>query len=314
MSTIPVSAIIPTKDRLDVLIRTLDSLSMQSTKPSEVIIVDGSVDDFSELVGKSKIADGTIKLIYQKAIKNGAANQRLQGMNLASHPFIWFLDDDIILEEDCAKRLFEGFSYQENVGAVNAMIVNQRYTKPGFVTRCMYRIMHPNKLTTYAGKIIGPAWNLLPEDEPGLPDYVACEWLNTTCTIYRREAMPNPVFAEFFQGYSMFEDVTLSVMIGKNHILLNARTARIFHDSQPGSHKNSIVEMSAMTLVNRYYVMTRVLKRKGVGHNFKLLVLELFGMIGSLRSGQGRRSLPGVLKGKISGVKQILKLNRDESI
>ena len=301
--TIGVSTIIATRDRPDFLRRTLSQLVSQSFQPSQIIIIDASENDETKKA-IDEFKDSELNTIYVKTQKSGAASQRIVGLEHASEPFIWFLDDDIIMDEECSKKLWEGFA-DNNVGAVNAMISNQRYTKPGRITRFMYLLMHGKKSGTYAGKVIGPAWNLLPEDEPGLPDYVKCEWLNTTCTMYKRKAMPSPVFANFFRGYSMFEDLTLSVTIAKHHTLLNARTARIFHDSQPGTHKDNVIEMSCMALVNRYYVMTRVLKRYGLKYNVKLLLLESFGITTSLRTKQNWLNLPNVLRGKILGVKEI---------
>lgn len=304
-SLLPVSVIIPTRNRLTILNRTIGSLVDQSYWPAEVIIVDGSAEDHLQEINRPEFSAKKITLIYQKANVLGAASQRLQGIALAQHNVIWFLDDDVLLDPECTRRLWVGLTWQENVGAVNAMISNQRYTKPGRVTRFMYLLMHGKKLGTYAGKVIGPAWNLLPEDEAGLPDYVRCEWLNTTCTMYKRKALPNPVFSDFFRGYSMFEDLTLSVSIAKHYTLLNARTARIVHESQSGTHKDNMAEISRMALVNRYYVMTRILQRCGWKYNLKLFLLETFGITTSLRTRQNWLQLPKVLHGKILGLKQI---------
>ena len=171
----------------------------------------------------------------------------------------------------------------------------------------MYRLLSGEKLDTYAGKIIGPAWNLLPEDNDTLPELVPCEWLNTTCTLYRKAALPVPVFSNHFTGYSLMEDVTLSVTIGRNWDLLNARTARIFHDSQTGDHKSNVAEISQMELVNRYYVMSKILERRGFVFNLKFLLLQIFGIVTNLRSKQAWANLPGVLWGKISGTIKIVK-------
>jgi len=57
--------------------------------------------------------------------------------------------------------------------------------------------------------------------------------------MYRREAIPSPPFPEHFSGYSMMEDLTLSLVVGRKWKLANARTARIYHDSQPGTHKSN---------------------------------------------------------------------------
>ena len=43
------------------------------------------------------------------------------------------------------------------------------------------------------------------------PEVASVEWLNTTCTIYRGEALPSPPFCNQFTGYSLMEDLALSL-------------------------------------------------------------------------------------------------------
>lgn len=303
---IPVSAIIATKDRPEMLKRTVRGITVQSCIPTELIIVDGSDDDLTKNVCEEGLNRFDFKTVYMKATTRGAAPQRRQGMSVATQSTIWFLDDDIIMEAECAQRLWNGFHFQNNVGAVNAMIINQRYTPPGRITRLMYRLMHGSTLFSYAGRLIGPAWNLLPEDDPALPAYVPCEWLNTTCTMYKREVMPNPVFQDFFKGYSLMEDVALSVTIARTHTLLNARTSRIFHDSQTGDHKSNVKDLAKMELVNRHYIMVHVLGRGALVYYLKLAVFEFFGIVGSLTGSWGWKNLGAVLGGKLAAIRAIV--------
>ncbi|CAN5374823.1 hypothetical protein BH09BAC3_BH09BAC3_13090 [soil metagenome] len=304
--TIPVSAIIATRNRPEILKRTILSVLEQSAIPRELIIVDASTDQATRTVLEG-ILQNEFSLVYRYSDIAGAASQREQGINIATQPTVWFLDDDILLEPDCTIRLWNGFKAAPNVGAVNAMITNQRYTAPGLLTRTMYTLMHGRKLASYAGKIIGPAWNLLPEDTSTLPEYNVCEWLNTTCTMYRRDVLPEPVFPSFFSGYSLMEDVALSVTIGKTRTLLNARTARIYHDSQPGSHKSSVTALSRMELVNRYYIMKNILGRTGFHYNVKLTLLQIFALTTSLRFTEGRRGFFKAVFGKFSAILFLIK-------
>jgi len=312
MIILPVSAIIPTKDREEVLMRTLQSLLAQSHGPEEVIIVDASFSNESAARLNSLPWPAGMQVHYVPAEIKGAALQRMQGIKLSTSEFILFMDDDIALEADCVIKLFEGFTNNQQpptnnkIGGVNAMITNQHYTPPGFVTRSMYIMLSGKKLSTWAGKVIGPAWNLLPEDNANLPEYVVCEWLNTTCTMYRREALPNPVFPQVFKGYSLLEDLALSVTVGRDWILLNARTARIFHNSQTGDHKSDHALLAEMDLVNRHYVMRHVLQRKGFRNYFKLFLFAAFGTASAISSRRVNFVFAD-LKGKIRALKHILR-------
>jgi glycosyltransferase involved in cell wall biosynthesis len=303
----PISAVIPTANRADVLRATLISLSNQNVQPAEIIVIDASDNDDTEKVCAAQFAKLESNITYFKAVKKGAATQRNQGMDIAKHEFILFCDDDILLEPFCIERLWNGINSEENIGGVNAMVINQRYHTPGKLTRTMYQIMYGEKLSTYAGKCIGPAWNLLPEDDDNLPGLVPVDWLNTTCTLYRRKALPDPVFPEVFTGYSLMEDLTLSLIVARNYKLYNARTARIFHDSQPGTHKNNTFNQARMELLNRHYVMKYVMGRNTFNSYLKLTLLQLFGILALLSNAQGWKNLFPAIGGKLAAIGDISK-------
>ena len=69
------------------------------------------------------------------------------------------------------------------------MITNQQYHSPGRLSRFIYWLLDGSR-PTYAGRILGPAVNLLPEDRDDLGEVVPVDWLNLGCTLYRRDACP----------------------------------------------------------------------------------------------------------------------------
>ena len=158
-----------------------------------------------------------------------------------------------------------------------------RAARSGRIRRLLYAVLDGGSCPTYAGRCLGPALNPVPEDRDDLPDVVVVEWLNTTCMMYRREALPTPAFDAHFTGYSMMKDLALSLTVIKRWKLANARTARIFHDSQQGSHKSSSTMVAEMELVNRHYVTTQVLGQQRPIHYVKLAVWELFTLAGASR-------------------------------
>jgi GT2 family glycosyltransferase len=282
-------------------------LAQQSVQPVEMVVIDASTNLDTQNLCQSHIAGLLTKIIYHRATETGAATQRNQAMTYATQDIIWLMDDDILLEPDCVDRLWAALHSDPKLGGVNAMITNQRYLPPGRVSRTVFQILHGRVESSYAGKCIGPALNLLPEDRQDLPEVVTVEWLNTTCTLYRREALPQPLFTSNFVGYSLMEDVTLSLTVGKSWRLANARTARIFHDSQPGDHKSDRGVLAKMELVNRHYVMTQILQRRSLQDYLKLFVLQLFEITASLVSLKGWWELPILLAGKLGAIGQIVK-------
>jgi glycosyltransferase involved in cell wall biosynthesis len=309
-TTAPISAVIATRHRAKSLSRTLDSLLEQDLLPAEFIVVDASGDDATKNLMsefEKRVAPSAL-VRWAKADIAGAASQRNQGVACATQPFIWFFDDDVMFEPNCSERLWEAIESDRQLGGVNAMIVNQRYQSPGFVSRAMFTLMNGKPEETFAGRVIGPAINLLPEDREDLPEVVPVEWLNLGATIYRREALPHPPFDAVFKGYSLMEDLTLSLRVGKKWRLANVRKARIFHHSQATAEKGDHAEMAKMELINRHYVMTEILGRSKMSDLMKLALYEAFQLAASAYNRP--RALPAVMKGQFGALTTLLRRDR----
>lgn len=297
---LPISAVIPTRHRTGPLRATLESLARQSAQPAEVVIVDSSDDASTRDLCQTGIAGLVSRVRWFAAQKRGAAVQRNEGVAFAEESNVVFCDDDILFEPECCARVWAALESDPALGGVSATIINQMYSPPGRVTRVLYPLLAGRHLPSYAGRVLGPAVNLLPEDRPDLPDVVPVEWLNLGCTLYRRTALPDPPFPDFFTGYSFAEDVTLSLTVGRKWKLANARTARIFHDSQPGDHKRSPSRLAAMELLNRHFVMTRVLRRQGPGDYMRFALWEAFQVAAAVPGGAHRVSAE--VAGKFRGL------------
>lgn len=146
---IPVSFVIPTRNRAGVLRRTLESLAQQSTQPAEVILVDASDDEATQ----SMCADGRIPglasaIAWHAAEVARAASQRNQGVRTCSQSAVGFMDDDILLDPMCIGRLWDALQADPALGGVNAMITNCRYEKPGNISRVVFQLM--------AGRAVSP--------------------------------------------------------------------------------------------------------------------------------------------------------------
>lgn len=305
---IPVSVVIPTRNRAVALRRALESLAAQSAQPAQVVLVDASDHrDTRAQCFEQRIPSLHSEVLWRAAVVPGAASQRNQGVQQCCNAVIGFFDDDIVFEPDCIARLWSALQSDVGLGGVNAMITNQRYQPPGRVSRVMFRLMAGQREISYAGKVLGPAVNLLPEDRDDLPEVVPVQWLNATCTMYRREALPEALFPANFTGYSLMEDLALSLNVGRRWKLANARTARIYHDSRAGEHKNDVAALSRMEVVNRHHVMTEVLERRRARDYAKLTLWELCQLAVCALQERGGVRFWQELRGKLQGILDILR-------
>ena len=107
--TVSVSVIIPTYNRKDSLLRTLESLARQ-TYPAErfeVIVVDDGGTDGTESITEQ---DFPFTLRYLRQENQGATAARNCGALQSSGEFLVFVDDDIRLQPETLKHLFEALN------------------------------------------------------------------------------------------------------------------------------------------------------------------------------------------------------------
>jgi hypothetical protein len=304
---LPISVVIPTRDRAGILRRTLESIAAQSMQPAQIVLVDASGGRASyEACIEVPVAGLKTALVWLRAETPGAANQRNQGILACNQPTIGFFDDDILLMPDCIERLWQALQGDPTLGGVSATITNQTYQHPGLISRLVFRLMAVRTEDSYAGLVVGPAVNFLPDDRADLPEIVPVQWLPTCCVLYRKDALPAPPFPGHFVGYSLMEDLTLSCTVGQKWKLANARIARIFHDSQPGLHKSDVSALAEMELVNRHYVMTKVLLQRGWADLSRLTIWELFQLGVSVRTATGICPAWQVFVGKARGLQQLI--------
>lgn len=281
---LPISAVIPTCERAATLKRTLDSIALQGVQPSEIVIIDSSTNNKTYKLCHTLISGLESSIIYEQAKAKGAASQRNQGVDTSRYPFILFMDDDIFLEADCIKYLWEAIKIDSSIGGVNALITNQQYKFPGFISRFVYKIIDDqNSFGKYQGKVIGPAVGFLAHETNQEP-LIEAQWLNLGLTLYRKESLPKPAFENYFKGYSFMEDLTLSSIVNKKWKLYTVRDARIYHDSQPGVYKSNVYELGKMQTQNRYFVMTSILGKTNFRAHLSFYFFCLFTILASFNS------------------------------
>lgn len=303
---VPVSAILPTRNRASLLERFLKSLNAQTVWPAEIIICDASDDEMTWQVAgvaESNWASTSVKWIYAKAACRGLAPQRNQAVAAATQTYVWFLDDDVILEPACLEKLHQVMSSDERIGGVTATIVNQGYTPPGrFTTALMQWFEDGLCRSSYAAACIGPGYTFMPDTSSDIPEIQRAEWLIGCCSMYRRAALPVPAVPAHFEAGALGEDLAASLSVGQRYQLWHVRDARCFHDSQSGDHKKSWRALADQGLRNRYYIMTRVMGRDGVRDHLDFALMFLFSLASLLGQPSSWRYIPANVAGYMQAI------------
>jgi glycosyltransferase involved in cell wall biosynthesis len=282
---VPLSAILPTRNRAAILNRFIDSLAKQDVLPAELVIVDASEnDETAEVVQQQAARWGQqygeqIVWTYQRAHRAGLAPQRNQAVAVAAQPFVWFLDDDMLLEPGCVRELFDAIAVDEAIGGVTATLINEPYHPPGRATRAVMRWFERGyERQTYASACIGPGWTFMHEVALPAPAKVKAGWLGGGCTIYRKAALNVPAVPDHFEAGALGEDLAASLYVAKRWGIYHIPASRAIHDSQGGSHKRSVRKLADQALRNRWYIMTKVMGKDGARDVLDFAVLHLFSL------------------------------------
>ena len=122
-----ISIIIPTRGRPEHLGRLLDSLSRQSVRAREVIVVEN---------GKKKESQGAVDRFYgilplRHLFEScgGVSASRNKGIAVSSAPIIAFLDDDCVVDPDWTEVICNTFREKQDLyvlqGYTNHMSLNK---------------------------------------------------------------------------------------------------------------------------------------------------------------------------------------------
>ena len=245
-----ISAVIPTCEiRWDNEV-TLRSLPKLDRKPDEIIVV---MDGEEERVEESRLAGVPVKILHTK--ERGAAAKRNLGVRESSGEAILFVDDDVEFRPCTVAALEETLRSDSRIGGVGSFIENQGFREPGLYSRAVYRLAGGRGIRDFSGRCFGPLINIYPRTWIGAEAFRESDWLNSTCTLYRREALPAPAFEPGFSGYSFMEDLALSRKIRKKWKIGMARDARVVHHTRSAPYKDNIGQLQQMGLENKHHIL-----------------------------------------------------------
>lgn len=127
--TITVSILLPTFNRATLLPECIESVLNQTYQNWELIIADdGSSDDTPDISQKLQELDSRIKY-NRNQVNVGLPQNRNISLSLASGDLIWFIEDDMILKNDCLEQLIETWERlnqnDNNLGALCPALVSE---------------------------------------------------------------------------------------------------------------------------------------------------------------------------------------------
>jgi GT2 family glycosyltransferase len=249
-----ISAIVATIGRGESLTALLEALSLQTRRPDEIIVADGSNDPaIRELVADSRWRATGLNIRYLQVLPPNAVRQREAAIADAHGSLLLLLDDDVVPEPGCIAALVECLESHDAV-AVGADFSNQDWPPPTTMWRWYLKIWHGISGNDWQGKVIGP---LLRFGYHPLPAHaVPMQWLGAGHTLVRRDAYERAGgFSNFFLHRSTVnEDVDLGLKLGRIGRIFLCPAARMAHMQAPGGRASARI-VAEDDLFNRYSIL-----------------------------------------------------------
>lgn len=255
------SLIICTYLRPEPLFKLLQSVQKQILYPNEILIIDGSANNETEILLQE---NNFLNLKYFKVKEEdrGLTRQRNFGISKVNSDseIVCFLDDDTVLEPEYFAEIIKTFQRDETVGGVGGVAINENRWKIQqegiqFSNKKYYlfeNYFYPEGLRNIVRNYLGLASNLGPGKMPLYSHGRTCGFPLTGKTYevdlligmsmsFRKNVFSEIKFANFFEGYGLYEDADYSLRalkFGKNVINTNAKLNH-FHDpsGRPNHYK-----------------------------------------------------------------------------
>lgn len=265
--------IICTYKRSQPLLKLLLSVKHQTLYPNEILIVDGSPDDFTkEMLTQNSFQN----LKYFKVDENdrGLTKQRNYGIARVQEAseVVCFLDDDTVLEPTYFEEIIKTYSLFPEALGVGGYITNEtNWTKTtsdyqakvneffydGWKRKDGSRFVWRKKLGLDSNRPPG----CLPEFSHGrsigfLPPsgkIYEVEQLMGGVSSFRKAVFKEFQFSTYFEGYGLYEDADFTLRlskVGKLYINTNAQLGH-YHDASGRPNK---YDYGKMVVRNGYYV------------------------------------------------------------
>ena len=304
------SVIFPTCNRDKELARAMASLLKQTVPAREIIVIDQSDSDRTQVLiegieKEQAEAGGKVKLLYVHRQEKSSARARNRGIELAEGDIISFLDDDVVLFEDYYEVVLKRFASDPTVGGVGGGIIRNDAPRTWKwpLRKLLFRAL---LISDFKGGIT-PSGFGFPIHDGDVDREMEVECFCGSNMSFRRELVKANPFDTWFTGYSYREDVDFSYRISREAKLLLTPSARLEHLHSP-SNRMKVRDAKAMEMANHFYVYKKLVRKSVI--NDVLFLYSAAGMIGiaavellSQRQPESLERIKGYASGLLSALR-----------
>lgn len=130
-----ISVVVPTRNRPRDVERLLPTIEQQTRPPDQVIVVDQSAGDETEVMAKQvmgpRVAERCV-YVHDSEIK-GVSAARNVGVSRSKGDVVVFLDDDVLLSPDCLEQLEKAFETNPDYAGIGGVELQMENTALSYI-------------------------------------------------------------------------------------------------------------------------------------------------------------------------------------
>lgn len=253
------------------LLKLLKSVEMQTLYPNEILIIDGSVNNETEVVLKNNSFQN-LKYYKVGSEDRGLTKQRNYGIKrlAESSEIVCFLDDDTVLDPKYFENIIGTYNERSNALAVGGYINNEITWEASDGRNNPNKFYYDGWMRDEPSRFkLRRKFGLLPDASPGfLPTFShgrSVSFLPPTGKSYEVEMIMGGVssykvnvfdqieFSTFFEGYGLYEDADFSLRLAKLGKLYVNTAAQLGHFHEASGRPNQY-KYGKMVVRNGWYI------------------------------------------------------------
>jgi GT2 family glycosyltransferase len=270
------------------LLTLLESVVNQTIYPSEILIIDGSINEATKEILEAHDFNN-LRYFKVSEQERGLTKQRNFGIRRVADDidFVCFLDDDIVLTPTYFEMLLSTYKVYPEALGVGGYISNDvkwRLLKPneepsidnfvydGYVRKDGSRFVLRKKLGLDANRPPahfpdfghGRSVSFLP---PSGKTYEAEQMMGGVAS-YPKQVLDDQKFSEYFEGYGLYEDADYTLRLSKKGKLYINTAAKLFHYHESSGRPNKFL-YGKMVVRNGWYVWRVKYPKPSIKARFK---------------------------------------------
>lgn len=202
-----ISVIVPAFNTSSKILKCINSIINQSYKNIEILVInDGSTDDTVDILNENFINEQRLKIISKQ--NGGVSSARNMGLNHCNGNYVFFVDADDYIENDCLKVLYNEIK-SNSCDVVKADYFFEGQKKSSVITDKLYDLSDEKSRNQLYFEIVS-----------------SYKYNNVWGQLIKKSSLAN---IKFDENLKMAEDFKFNVMLYENCSKIKVLSCKLYH-------------------------------------------------------------------------------------